>query len=378
MTVEVAVSGFGVFSAFGSGSSSLAGGVLSGRHGFSEIKRFDATRFRARYGGVSADAGPLADTFVEVAHEAVAMAGIDQAGPAAVLLGTQGDWTGLTRYWRHGETAGLRAATAAHHAQFIAGELGLGGERRRAFTNGCVAATTAIIQGCQLIAAGRERTVLAGGGYLVDEEFFAKFDSGRALTTASVVRPFSKGRTGLLLGDGVGVLVLEPAAAVRARGAEPLAIVAGWGQASDAYHVCRPHPDGAGMARAMTLAMGRAGASAADIDYVNAHGTGTPVNDPAETAALRAVFGDALPPVSSTKSMTGHALEGSGALEAVISMLALRDGVIPPTAGFLEPDADCVLDCVPNRPRPADLRQVMSVSAAFGGVNAALVLRRPG
>ncbi|WP_433616664.1 beta-ketoacyl-[acyl-carrier-protein] synthase family protein [Dactylosporangium sp. CA-139114] len=357
----------------------MGAALFAGSAGFRPIQRFDVTRFRAHYAAVGAEptTASLADTFVRVARDAIGMAGLDPTVRAAVLLGTQGDWTGLTRYWRSGAVDGLPAATAAFHAAEIAGRLGIAAGRRRAFIHGCVAATTAIIHGCQLIAAGREQVVLAGGGYLVEEEFFAKFDSGHALSTGDALRPFSVGRSGLLLGDGVGVLVLEPADAVRARGGQPLAVVAGWGQASDAHHVCRPHPDGAGLARAMTAAMARAGASGPDIDYVNAHGTGTPVNDPAETAALRSVFGDAMPPVTSTKSMTGHALEGSGALEAVISLLALRHGVIPPTAGFLGPDPDCALDCVPNEARPADLRQVMSVSAAFGGVNAALVLRRP-
>ncbi|GAB1690770.1 beta-ketoacyl-[acyl-carrier-protein] synthase family protein [Krasilnikovia sp. M28-CT-15] len=377
MTTDVAISGFGVWSAFGRGPGPLLDHVFQGKANFRTVDRFDVTRFRSHHAAQATDAPTMAQAFADAAQDAVAMAELSLPGRAGVLLGTQGDWSGLTSYWRTGELRGLPAATAGHHPAGLAAALALGPGRRRAFVNGCIAATTAIIQAAQLIAYGREQVVFAGGGYLVDEEFFAKFDSGHALTTASVVRPFSRDRSGLLLGDGLAVLILEPLHQVLDRGARPLAVISGWGLASDAYHVCRPHPDGRGMALAISRALERAGAAAADIDYVNAHGTGTPANDPAESRAIRHVFGAQPPPVSSTKSTTGHALEGSGALEAVISVLALTHGLLPPTAGFTEVDPDCAVDCVPNAPRQIAVRQVVSLSAAFGGANAALVLRRP-
>jgi len=149
--------------------------------------------------------------------------------------------------------------------------------------------------------------------------------------------------------------------------------VTGWGAASDAYHVARPHPEGAGLAAAVRQALRRAGTP---VDYVNAHGTATRHNDPAEARGLRAVFGADAIPVSSTKGVTGHLLEASGVVEFVITLLALTDGVLPPTAGFTEPDPECDLDCVPNRPRRAELRRALTVNAAFGGANTALVLER--
>ena len=377
MTDEVAISGFGVFSTFGRGPDALLEHVFQGRPGFRVVDRFDVSRFRSHYAGQAEAAPTMAQTFADAARDAAEMAGLTVPDRAGVLLGTQGDWTGLTSYFRSSDKQGLPAVTAGHHPRALAATLGVGSGRHRAFVNGCTAATSAIIHGAQLIAHGREEVVFAGGGYLVDEEFFAKFDSGHALTTAPAIRPFSRDRSGLLLGDGVGILILEPLRRVVDRGTRPLALLAGWGLASDAYHVCRPHPHGRGMALAMSAALGRAGARSADIDYVNAHGTGTAANDSAESSAFRQVFGPAAPPVSSTKSTTGHALEGSGALEAVISLLALAHGLLPPTAGFNEPDPDCAVDCVPNAPREVDARQVLSLSAAFGGANAVIVLRRP-
>jgi 3-oxoacyl-[acyl-carrier-protein] synthase II len=191
------------------------------------------------------------------------------------------------------------------------------------------------------------------------------------------VRPFSAARSGLLLGDGVAAVVLESAERAHRRGADPIARVAGWGMASDAYHIAKPHPAGAGMASAIRQAMRRARAQR--VDYVNAHGTGTPLNDSAETKGLRIALGKQVEstPVSSTKSTTGHMLEASGAVEFVISLLALVDGVVPPTAGYTEPDPECDLDYVTDGPRHAELRRVVTLNAAFGGMNTAIVLERP-
>jgi 3-oxoacyl-[acyl-carrier-protein] synthase II len=239
-----------------------------------------------------------------------------------------------------------------------------------------VAASNSLIHGTELITTGREELVLAGGCYLVDEEFFAKFDSGRAFARDGRLRAFSADRSGLLLGDGAAVLVLEEKERAVTRGARPLARMAGWGMASDAYHPCQPHPQGTGLASAIRKALRRAGLGPAEVGYVNAHGTGTKLNDTAETNALKQAFGEQARhiPVSSTKTMTGHTLEASGALEAVISLIALQDGRIPPTAGYTQPDPGCDLDYVPNEPRTARLQHVLSVNAAFGGVNSAILL----
>ncbi|MEV2234778.1 beta-ketoacyl-[acyl-carrier-protein] synthase family protein [Streptomyces phaeochromogenes] len=270
-------------------------------------------------------------------------------------------------------------AVPARLAELLAGGLGLVGPQLT-FTNACVASAAAIIHACRLISSGRIDVAVCGGGYLVEEETFGKFDSGRALSGDGMVRPFSADRSGLLLGDGVAVVVLESAEHARRRGARPLAGVVGWGAASDAHHIAQPHPEGVGLARAARQAMRLAGdPDGAALDYVNAHGTGTKYNDGAETRGLRAAFPERAEsiPVSSTKSTTGHLLEAAGVVEFVITMLALTDGVLPPTAGFTAPDPECDLDYVPNEPRRTDPRRALTVNAAFGGANTALVLERP-
>ncbi|MGX1564743.1 beta-ketoacyl-[acyl-carrier-protein] synthase family protein [Streptomyces sp. NPDC055506] len=278
-----------------------------------------------------------------------------------------------------GAAARYADAVPARLAELLAGQLGLTGPRLT-FTNACVASAAAIIHACRLISSGRIDVVVCAGGYLVEEETFGKFDSGRALSRDGMVRPFSADRSGLLLGDGVAAVVLESAEHARRRGARPLASVVGWGAATDAHHIAQPHPEGAGLARAARQALRLAGdPDGAALGYVNAHGTGTRYNDGAETRGLRAALGkraDSIP-VSSTKSTTGHLLEAAGIVEFVITTLALTDGVLPPTAGFTRPDPECDLDYVPNRPRRADPRRALTINAAFGGANTALVLERP-
>ena len=377
---DVVVTGLGVFTAFGWGDGALVDGVFAGRHGFREVSRFDTGPFRSRWAAEAPHAPSLRDGLLECGRTALRAARVAPRAPAAVLLGTQGDWADSSRLWTApagGDDAVVRTAPIAVVHE-LAAALGVGPGRRLGFVNGCIASTNAVVHGTQLLQTGREDLVLAGGAYLVDAEFFAKFDSGRAFATDGRLRAFSRDRSGLLLGDGIAVLVLERAADARARGVRPLARVCGWGMSSDGYHVCQPEPHGAGLAAAMSAALARAGLAPHDIDYVNAHGTGTRINDAAESSAICSVFGAAgrRVPVSSTKSATGHTLEASGAVETIVSILALREQTLPPTVGFSEPDPSCDVDCVPNEPRRAPVEHVMTVNAAFGGANAALVLGR--
>lgn len=378
MTTSVAVTGFGILTACGFGAENLERRLHEAAPAFRPVTRFDTDPYRVKVAATGPEPVPtLADAALTCARDAVRMAGAT-AAPDAVLFGTQGDWTFLNRFSRNASTAGL--GWTAPHA--VAGHLAreLGGPEARAltFVNGCTAAAGAIAYGAHLLRLGRSRLVLAGGGYLVDEEFFAKFDAGRALASDGLLRAFSLGRQGLLLGDGVAVLALEPLDEAKRRGGEPLAVLRGWGAAGDAHHVCRPHPDGRGMVGAVRQALRRGSTTAAAVGYVNAHGTGTPLNDAAETRALHEVFGvDAASiPVSSTKTITGHTLEGSAAVEAVISLLALRSQTLPPTASYVTGDEECDLDYVPDGPREARFDAVLSVNAAFGGANSALVFSR--
>ncbi len=188
-------------------------------------------------------------------------------------------------------------------------------------------------------------------------------------------RPFSLNRRGMILGEGAGMLVLEPLEAARARGAHVYAEFAGAGMSADAHHITQPVS--AGPAGAMRAALADAGLSPEQIGYINAHGTGTPGNDPTETRAIREVFGTLAEkiPVSSTKSMHGHALGAAGGIEAVATLLAMKHGILPPTANYIEPDPECDLDYIPNTARPARVEAALSNSFAFGGLNAVVAFR---
>ncbi|MDX3752070.1 beta-ketoacyl-[acyl-carrier-protein] synthase family protein [Streptomyces sp. AK08-02] len=409
---EVTVTGYGVRTAFGEGAEALRRGVFAGVPAFRPTTRFDTGPYRTAVAAAEPDGPetvegwPLRDALGRCGGAALAMAGLGSGSGAAVILGVAGDHRSVTRYWRgagdfvpvapggsayggRGSVVAGRAvprapggfadAVPARLAELLAGEMGLVGPRLT-FTNACVASAAAILHTCRLISSGRIEVAVCAGGYLVEEETFGKFDSGRALSRDGVVRPFSADRTGLLLGDGVAAVVLESAEHARRRGARPLASVIGWGAATDAHHIAQPHPQGAGLAQAAQQALRRAGdPDGVSLDYVNAHGTGTRYNDGAETRGLRAAFpkhAESIP-VSSTKSTTGHLLEAAGVVEFVITMLALLDGVLPPTAGYGSPDPECDLDYVPNDPRPADVRRALTINAAFGGANTALVLERP-
>jgi 3-oxoacyl-[acyl-carrier-protein] synthase II len=373
---DVVVTGYGVRTAFGDGADALRSGVFAGRAAFGPIERFATAGLRTSVAACAPgpDTPPLRAALIAVADAAVAMAGLPPGRDTAVLAGATGDFTAVTAFWASGDTSRIEDTVASGFADALAARLGARGPRTT-FTTACVASASALVHGCRLIAAGVADSALCVGGYLVEPENQAKFDSGRALARDGVLRPFSEGRSGLLLGDGVAAVVLESGASAARRGAQVLARVPGWGTASDAHHIARPHPRARGLVRAARAALRRSGS----VDYVNAHGTGTPFNDSAETAGLRELFGAAAPgiPVSSTKSTTGHMLEGAGAVEFVVTLLALLDRTVPPTAGFTGRDPDCDLDYVPNEARSAPLRRALTVNAAFGGANTALVLERP-
>ena len=192
-------------------------------------------------------------------------------------------------------------------------------------------------------------------------------------------RPFDATRDGFVLGEGAGVIVLESQTSMDSRGAEPIAEMIGYGSTADAYHITQPGPEGEGGARAMNMALRKADISPESIDYINAHGTSTPLNDKFETMAMKSVFGEHAYniPISSTKSMTGHLLGASGALEAAITVMALKDQTVPPTINLRNSDPDCDLDYTPGTPRQANITTAMSNSFGFGGHNASLIFQSP-
>ncbi len=249
----------------------------------------------------------------------------------------------------------------------------------------CAAGTQAIGDAANVLLSGRAEVMIAGGAEAgISELGLAAFNIMRALSTREdeplkASRPFDAGRDGFVCAEGAGILVLETLDHAKRRGAPIRAELAGYGASSDAYHVVAPCIDGEGAQRAMQLAIDDAGITADDIDYINAHGTSTAANDASETAAIRGLFGERAyrVPISSTKSMIGHALGASGAIESLACVKAIETGVVPPTINYETPDPDCDLDYVPNQARDVgEVRNVLKNSFGFGGQNACLLFKK--
>jgi 3-oxoacyl-[acyl-carrier-protein] synthase II len=209
------------------------------------------------------------------------------------------------------------------------------------------------------------------------------FNAMKAISTRNeepekASRPFDKDRDGFVMGEGAGIVILEELGHALDRGAKIYAEIAGYGLTGDAYHITAPAPDGDGATRCMAMALRSGNIAPEEVNYINAHGTSTPINDPIETRSIKAVFGEHARklPVSSTKSMTGHLLGGAGGVEAIFTILTLYHGIIPPTINYETPDPECDLDYVPNKARKADVRMAMTNSFGFGGTNAVLIFKK--
>ncbi|MFB8765386.1 beta-ketoacyl-[acyl-carrier-protein] synthase family protein [Nocardiopsis alba] len=369
----VAITGIGAVCALGEGLEEIGASLAAGRHAFGAVTRFDTTRYRVKTAAHLPGRPELSKILEGVIEQACEDAGLgrEDRADAPLFLAS------------HYDTAAARLPREeqAHHslggkANEIARACGLG-EGGRTHVNACVASNSALADALTLLSSGRARRCVVAAGYLLDEENFALFDIAGAMSEDGLIRPFSVGRQGMLLGDGVAAVVLEVPEAVSGR---VRARIEGWGQAGDAHHVARPHPQGRGLARAIGLALSRAGAEPASIGYVNAHGTGTPHNDSSEAAALRAALGEEVArsvPVGSTKSLHGHALVAAGLLELVITVLALEAGELPVNAGYLGPDEECPLNLILERPSPTNVDRALSLNSAFGGAHSALVVGAP-
>ncbi|MEW2553597.1 beta-ketoacyl-[acyl-carrier-protein] synthase family protein [Streptomyces zhihengii] len=402
---RVVVTGVGPVTPIGTGRHDFWQAQLKGVSGIRAITRFDATGLPVRIAGeVDLPPGLAPGRREELAtdratHLALAAArlALDDAGldltaldrdRVGVAIGTGAGGVGsLERNARLLQTDGPRRigarsvvmSMANAPAANVAIAHGITGPSTSVVT-ACASGAEALVTAAQMIVSDEADVVLAGGAEApVTALIVAGFAragalSGRGGEPAAASRPFGADRDGFVLAEGAAVLVLESEEHARARGAEVLAVLAGWGRTSDAHHVAGPHPEGAGAARAIRRALRSAGWAPSDVSYVNAHGTGTRYNDDAEARALRAALGEAAAhvPVSATKSMTGHALGAAGAVEAVASVLALRHGTVPPTLNLDSPDPAIGLDVVGAEPRPAALRAVLSDSFAFGGHNVVL------
>ncbi len=407
----MAVSGVGAVSAFGWGVAPLWAGLAAGASGIGPIHRFDAARHRTRLAGEAPPPPPaveaalpgwrrlaLADRFaVFAAREALRAAGIELplAAPAAVGVffgsSTGGMHEGERFYggWRRGgrpRLALLASQPVSAPGDAVARDLAVGGPVIT-ISAACSSASLAIAAALDALRAGEVEIAVAGGADSLCELTYAGFNSLRAVSPAACL-PFRAERDGMSIGEGAAVLVLEAPERARARGRRPLALLAGAGASCDAHHMTAPDSTGAGAAAAITAALADAGVAPAEVAFVDAHGTGTPLNDAAEWRALERVFGDRARtlPVAASKGAVGHLLGSAGAIEAVATVLCLAAGEVHPApgGGAVDPAAPAAL--VTGRPLPLGrppggraerrVEAAVSTNLAFGGSNAALVFTR--
>ena len=249
----------------------------------------------------------------------------------------------------------------------------------------CASSNHAIGDAMKFIQRGIADVMVSGGSEsCITELAMGGFCAMKALSTRNeeperASRPFDAERNGFVMGEGSGVLILESYEHAVKRGARIYAEVSGYGLSADAYHITSPSPDGEGAARSMEMAIQDAGLTPTDVDYINAHGTSTPGGDKIETVAIKRAFGEHANKIaiSSTKSMTGHLLGAAGGIESIFTVLAIQNGLVPPTINYENPDPDCDLDCVPNTPRKAEIRCALTNSFGFGGTNATILFRKP-
>ncbi len=408
---RVVITGMGTVSPVGNDLASFWDAVRSGRSGIGPITRFDASRLEARIAGEVRD--------LDVSRW------MDRRDARKMALFTQYAVAAAAQAW---EQAGMEGASVPRDRISIVVGNGIGGEeihgesyakmleagpgrippmtipmmitneaagnialrfgiRGPAYTlaTACASGTDALGLALDLVRSGRCDVAIAGGTEGAVTEFaIGGFCRIQALSTkrnddpARASRPFDRDRDGFVLSEGAGMLVLESWEHAKARGAAVLAELAGYGSSCDAYHLTAPDPEGNGGALAIRRALQDAGLAPQDIQYYNAHGTSTPINDPAETLMIKKAFGEHAGKlkISSTKGVTGHMIAAAGAAEAIVCAMALREGFCPPTINLDEPDPACDLDYVPNRGVPLEIRAAASVSLGFGGHNGCVVLRR--
>jgi 3-oxoacyl-[acyl-carrier-protein] synthase II len=407
---RVLITGIGTVNPLGLDAPSTWEAMLAGRSGIDTIAAFDPSPFPVRIAGEVRGFDPEAVASrkdarrmdrsvlfaVAATDEAVADAGLDVLDPerTGVVVGSAIGGIAIVEEQQRilmEKGPGRVSATFLPNClvdtatSYIATKLGVVG-LNFAVVSACATGSHAIGEAAELIKRGRADVIVAGGTEAcVTPLVMAGFCQMQALAArnddpAAASRPFDRGRSGFVVSEGAAVVVVESESHARSRGAKVYAEVAGYGASNDAYHVATPHPESRGVIHMFSDALRSARIEPEEVGYVNAHGTGTPLGDPAETQAIRQAFGahaDKLA-VSSTKSMTGHLFGAAGALEAIASALALRDQVLPPTINLEDPDPACDLDYVPLKTREASFEMAISNSMGLGGHNGAVVLRRFG
>ena len=407
---RVVITGMGAITPIGNNLEAYWQALLAGKSGIGPITLFDASKHKCRIAGEVKGFDPLehldakdakrTDRFAQFAIAASKQALADasltitdlNAEQVGVMIGTGVGGLKVMEeqqsvYMKKGPNRCSPFMVPMMIANMAAGltaiHTGAKGPNSCAVT-ACAAGSNAIGDAFRIVQNGYAQAMICGGTEAaITPLSFAGFASARALSTRNddpdhASRPFDKDRDGFVMGEGAGILILEELDHALSRGARIYGEMVGYGMTCDAYHMTAPVPGGAGAARSMALALKDAGVTPAEVSYVNAHGTSTPANDPTETAAIKTVLGDYAKTVaiSSTKSMTGHLLGGSGGIEGVAACLAVAHDHVPPTINLQTPDADCDLDYVPNQSRAQTVDVAMSNSFGFGGHNVTLVFRK--
>jgi 3-oxoacyl-[acyl-carrier-protein] synthase II len=407
---RVVVTGVGVISALGTGNEKNWSALMNGSSGIDRITRFDASDLPTQIAGEVKDFNPedyidkkeikKMDLFIQYALGAAELAMQDSglqiteenAERVGVLVGAGlGGLPAIEKYHSAMLENGYKKISpffipmliinlAPGHISIRYGAKG----PNVSSVSACATGTHSIGDAFRMIQRGDADAMIAGGTEsTITPLGIAGFNVMKALSTrnddpVAASRPFEKGRDGFIMAEGAGIVILEEYEAAKARGAKIYGEVCGYGLTGDAYHLTAPAPGGEGAARCIKMALQTAGAKPEEVDYINAHGTSTPFNDLYETMAIKSVFGDHSKKlmVSSTKSMTGHALGAAGGIEAVFTLLSMERGAVAPTINYQEPDPECDLDYVPNTARQAKVRVALSNSFGFGGTNASLLFRK--
>ena len=407
---KVVITGMGVISPVGTGVEKFWQALIKGQSGVRPVSHFDASLFDSRVNGDVIDYDPLAhfnskdarniSRFIQfgvvAANEALAHAKLDirqmDTSRAAVIVGSGigSIATAEEEYGKFLEKGPSRISPFFITRMIIneaAGQISINSGATGpcfAIATACATANNCIGEGMRMIQHGEADVVIAGGAESATSKLgLGGFCALKALSRKNdeptkASRPFDLNRDGFVMGEGAGIVVLESLEFAKARGAKIYAELVGYGRTSDAYHITAPHAEGIGALRAMDLAIKDAGLKTTDIDYINAHGTSTKLNDQIETLAIKKLFGDHAKkvPISSTKSMTGHLLGAAGGIELVACILSIRDNIVHPTINYETPDPECDLDYVPNVSRQVPVDVALSNSLGFGGHNATLVVKR--
>lgn len=409
MARRVVVTGLGMVTPLGTGVEKSWEAACSGTSGIAPITKFDASGFSSQIAGEVKDFRSQDfmdkqeirrfDIFIHYAIASARMAMEDSrlkidVGNCHRIGCVTGTGLGGLSMLEHYHSVLLEKGPKRISPFFIPGiianmvpgqiaiEFGVKGPNLSIET-ACAASSHAIGESFRLIREGISDAMITGGAEAVITPLaLGGFCSMRALSTRNdapekASRPFDADRDGFIMGEGAGILILEELETARERGAKIYAEVIGYGLTGDAYHVSAPDPEGGGAIQCMKMAVGSAGVKPKDIDYINAHGTSTKLNDLSENKAIKSVFGEHAYRlcISSTKSVTGHLLGGAGGVEAIFTVLTLKNGIIPPTMNYETPDPECDLDYVPNVARKADVQLAMSNSFGFGGTNATLIFK---